>query len=557
VSGIVQPGFTDSTFELYLAYAGQDFELLHRQDNVVFPRGQYYRSGDPADPASYKPGWSPHDAHPKARFGKLWLLPYMTYKDPRQNTETASTWYDEIIISRCRIAAPGFQAPGPCSPRAPVPESAPVPTTSAAPAPAAPPAAPTAAPRPAPVVSRVVIPPPESRPPRTADTGLAGTRLADAVRRMAPGDWLEVPDSAMARVQVDACRSPALLETYGRLGTRGGSCSPDHVMAFSGGAYDARRRRLLVWGGGHAGYLGNEIYTFEIDTGRWVRLTEPTVPVLERTFDPAKGQWTLHDPPWRPDSGPATPTSVHSYDQLVVLPEQDQLFAAGGSTFSGSGYASALTWTFDLDRTDATGWRTAEPMPANRGLYEFEMSTAYDPVSKRVIMRGYAAAATFDPVARTWDVGPASLPSRDLGTVGELDPEGRNFLVLGGGAIDLHKVDGRGRLSPPERLVTRGAREIEKCYAPGLAFDKRLRRFVAWCGGNALFSLDLASRTWTRHATRAGAPVPGNPESTPGIKGTYGRFQYVEELNAYIVVNGNRQNVFFTRLTDAQGRPAP
>ncbi len=44
--------------------------------------------------------------NPDARYGKIWLLPYLTGKDPQQKHADAYTWYDELIISRERIAEP-------------------------------------------------------------------------------------------------------------------------------------------------------------------------------------------------------------------------------------------------------------------------------------------------------------------------------------------------------------------------------------------------------------------------------------------------------------------
>jgi len=41
------------------------------------------------------------------RFGKVWLLPYQTKKDPNAGPyPIAYTWYDELIISRNKIADP-------------------------------------------------------------------------------------------------------------------------------------------------------------------------------------------------------------------------------------------------------------------------------------------------------------------------------------------------------------------------------------------------------------------------------------------------------------------
>ena len=44
--------------------------------------------------------------NPLARYGKVWLLPYLTKKDASQTHSHAYTWYDELIISRAPIADP-------------------------------------------------------------------------------------------------------------------------------------------------------------------------------------------------------------------------------------------------------------------------------------------------------------------------------------------------------------------------------------------------------------------------------------------------------------------
>lgn len=116
VSGIDQPGYVDSVYELYAARPGEDFQLLHRQSGVVIPKGQHYLGGDPMQKSSYEAGWTPNNGHPQAKYGKLWLLPYMTFKDPAEDAPKASTWYDEVIVSRCRIAAPGYPIPARCDP---------------------------------------------------------------------------------------------------------------------------------------------------------------------------------------------------------------------------------------------------------------------------------------------------------------------------------------------------------------------------------------------------------------------------------------------------------
>jgi len=56
------------------------------------------------------PGYFPltaGSASDDQRLGKVWLMPYMTNKDPKQAHELCQTWYDDLIISRQDIPDPG------------------------------------------------------------------------------------------------------------------------------------------------------------------------------------------------------------------------------------------------------------------------------------------------------------------------------------------------------------------------------------------------------------------------------------------------------------------
>ena len=41
---------------------------------------------------------------PFMKYGKIWLLPYMTDKDPLEEHPEAYMWFDELIVSRTPIA---------------------------------------------------------------------------------------------------------------------------------------------------------------------------------------------------------------------------------------------------------------------------------------------------------------------------------------------------------------------------------------------------------------------------------------------------------------------
>jgi hypothetical protein len=61
--------------------------------------------------------WGPYNlsagrAAENQKFGKVWLLPYNTGRKALVTYPIAYTWYDELIISKNRIADPGGSAPG-------------------------------------------------------------------------------------------------------------------------------------------------------------------------------------------------------------------------------------------------------------------------------------------------------------------------------------------------------------------------------------------------------------------------------------------------------------
>ena len=48
------------------------------------------------------------------------------------------------------------------------------------------------------------------------------------------------------------------------------------VRAWSSFAWDSSRGDLMLWGGGHANYVGNEMYVWDGDTGKWGRGSLPS-----------------------------------------------------------------------------------------------------------------------------------------------------------------------------------------------------------------------------------------------------------------------------------------
>ena len=351
------------------------------------------------------------------------------------------------------------------------------------------------------------------------------------------GKWFRVPDSQLAAVVPD----PVPPGDH-RAGT------PESIMLeWSGGALDTRRNRLIVWGGGHNNYSGNELYAFDLASLRWTRLTEPSRDV---GGEEASGYY--------PDG---LPRSRHTYDYIEYVPAIDRFCSFGGAAqFPSQG----LHETANVDCFDfmANRWETRayRPIPKS-SRYESSINSisAYDPVDKVVYL--HTTRTGDDP--RLWRWHPA-LPGKDRWEVltgydwiggnlnAEIDPQRRLMMAVGENQLfvwDLRRPQ-RGAFSPQ----IKGDLEIQKAAAPGLAFEPRWGTLVAWGGGADVFVLSPATKgawAWRRCAPESiDESVPGAAPDT----GTYGRFRYVATLEAFVAVTGIHDDVRLYRLSDAQRR---
>jgi IPT/TIG domain len=303
--------------------------------------------------------------------------------------------------------------------------------------------------------------------------------------------------------------------------------NPAAVMtAWSGGAYDTTRNRLLVWGGGHGDYAGNELYAFDLATLTWSRVWGPSPNI------PAPG-------PSCPNTyADGNPVARHTYDGLEYLPTQNRFWALGGSKACGSGAAGFDLWTFE-----GTAWTERAPIPQTM----LGLTTAYDPQTGHVFVQSSTGFYEYDPTANRWTergrLG-TSL-SEDKVRTGVIDPTTRKFVVLGDGEFFAWDLT-TWQLIRPSTTAPTGR-------APGLAYDPTSQRIIAWAGGATIYSLDTTTWTWSTIAPAAGNTVT---PSAPPPAGTYGRFRYVPSKGVFLVVNSIDEPVYIYRLQAAVTPPA-
>ncbi len=380
---------------------------------------------------------------------------------------------------------------------------------------------------PAPLQRAPDVTPPLGKYPESADTSSvpAGKNPIDNLKA---GEWYMVPNSRLIEVAPDPVPP-------------GSTGVASVIFSWSGGAYDTKRDRLIVWGGGHTNYAGNELYVFDISTLKWQRLTNPAT-----NFGGDETTGYYPDAQGKPD--PQQPRSRHTYNYIEYVPVIDRFCSFGGAAF----YLTGSTGTRNVDCFDfnTNRWEKRSVAPTN-GI---GANAVYDPVTKHVWLQGTGYdyfLAEWDPVKNKWTqrTDPDEYMRYDYGKTMTIDTKRHKLVAVGGGEVYVWNLNARGKISRMT-LKTTGATEIIAAQAPGLAYDPVSDKIVAWNGGADVYTLDMDTGVWTKYP-----PAPTNtviPTAAAKV-GTFGRFRYIPSKNAFIVVNDVNQNVYFYKLSNGMG----
>ncbi len=84
------------------------------------------------------------------------------------------------------------------------------------------------------------------------------------------------------------------------------------ITAWNGAIADTRRNRLIIWGGGHSDYYGNEVYALDLNNMTMSRLTDPSLVTNVKSCPEAY------------DDG--RPSARHTYNGLAYITAQDKMF---------------------------------------------------------------------------------------------------------------------------------------------------------------------------------------------------------------------------------------
>lgn len=329
--------------------------------------------------------------------------------------------------------------------------------------------------------------------------------------------WRQIPNTKLSSVCSNAS------EVHGTTG-----CAAV-ISAWNGAIADTRQNRLIIWGGGHSDYFGNEVYALELNDSRMVILNKPTLPIA------AKCQEEIGTPP--------APNARHTYGGLSFLTDENQMWVFGGALAAPTGCASRGMWTLDVG---SLRWTRRDPTngQAFRQMSDIPNSD-YDPVTRQVFFSNtyngefgsYSQATNAMAVMRTGHSD--GFPS---GTTSVVDPIRRLFLTMGRGFAGGYRLMDGTPLDWSSK--TRGCGPVQDALYPGMAYYSPLNKIVLWAGGPSVYVFDPDKKRCQSVRFPAG-PGPQQPN------GTHGRFRYFPELQIFVLVNDWQEDAWVLRLQGA------
>jgi hypothetical protein len=358
----------------------------------------------------------------------------------------------------------------------------------------------------------------------------AAPALAGPLDDLQPGHWYEAPNSKLDTVAANPPGTAAV------------------INAWNGGAYDTVNDRLIVWGGGHNDYSGNEIYVFELSTMKWKRWNNPSP---NTTCDFSVNEY--------PDGAPC---SMHTYDYVDFHPGSQSFVILGGASpypQGGGGAPVAHMYSFQTNT-----WRRGATRTGGSTLQG--ASSAYD--AKRDVFWVLGAYdqkfAKFDPDANggTGAWTQYNNVNIEIDAVSAIDPVRDLFVTVDGrGSHRVRVLDLANPTAASVNVTTSGDKAPEQNGQIGFDWDPVGKRFVAWMGGASVYTLTPPSGDW-KTGTWVWDEVPPAPTNTvtptaENANGTYSRWRYIPSKNVFVVVNRTSDNVFFYKLSEGGGNPPP
>jgi hypothetical protein len=293
------------------------------------------------------------------------------------------------------------------------------------------------------------------------------------------------------------------------------------IRCWNSAVYDTKHHHMIVFGGGHNDYHGNEVYTFDVNTMKWERLTDPSPGPYNQ--DP------LND---------GNPVSVHTYDGLSYMTHIDRFFCYGGSRATDGRGTGKVTWLFDTENRKWHNMGLNGDIIGGSAAY-IHLTSEYDPKTQKVYFQAKGGTFSWEYESKQWTrLNGRGAPGGDKMT--SIDTKRDLLFTVGDGNWVVYDIQ------KDQDVTTEWAGAKPSYFSdicPGFTYNSKADEFVAWKGGNTVYIFDPAAKKWS---TKTASGYPGG---TPWAGGVYGRFRYIPEYNVCIMIHGADSNVFFYKHT--------
>lgn len=372
-------------------------------------------------------------------------------------------------------------------------------------------------------------------PPVDAGPPPVYASMTEAAAALTPGSWYQLP-ATNKLADVFPVAGPG--DNWNLRGT------PSAVVyAWGGGA--VAQGKLFVWGGGHNDYGGNEVYTFDLGTWTWTRVTDPSNYVAYPCgyAEPVGPCVTVDD----------TPVSAHSYEGINFIPALGQFWVGGGAVYSTAGGFGAQSAVFNLA---TTSWTMLPDMP-----FAGSVISAWDPVSqKMLIILGSGSSPggeffSYDPASDAYEN--VSSPNWSVSSSGDFDFDTRQFVLYDRSrpddvyVYDLSGIDLSPDVAVPwSRFDYRPTFMDGSPFAPtlkdatGMVYMPTRRLYVLWDGASSdVWTLDPATWSWQQITALNSGPTPSAQSQGP-----YGRWRYLPEYGVFLAYDNIDENPWIYKL---------
>lgn len=292
---------------------------------------------------------------------------------------------------------------------------------------------------------------------------------------------------------------------------------------------------LVIWGGGHGDYAGNEIYAFgpiEAAAPQWRRVTDPTIPAPDDVARIGNN-----------------PVSRHTYDTIQYDAANNRLIALGCAGYYHTGFTFT---TIDFFNFATRTWSAGPNIPSGNGIIE-AVSVIDDDYAWLIQSGNSTAVNRLQLSDNTLTSYSKDLPGSRNNSKAAVHTGVRVAAWMDGTtlrAFDLRTPSTSQQFTPTQTGTAPSA------SGTVLAFDPVGGRFVAWSnGGKTLQFLKPGANPYSGGDAWAWSSVTPAGGATPAAQnnqGTFGRFQWVHttgDIRGAILMPDYDSPVYFWRAS--------